>query len=49
MYVLSDKETFDDASEFEKLQKGNVDKIVDYFMNTIDKIILEELKFVSNQ
>jgi hypothetical protein len=44
-YVLSDKETFDDLSRFEKLQKDNRPKIVDYFMNIRDKINLEELRF----
>jgi hypothetical protein len=42
-YVLSDKETFDDTSRFNQLQKDNRDKIVDYFMNIRDKIKLEEL------
>ena len=41
-YVLSDKETFDDKSKFNQLQKGNRDKIVDYFMNIKDKIELDE-------
>ena len=44
-YILSDKETFDDTSKFEQLQKGNRDKIVDYFMNIRDKIESEELRF----
>ncbi len=44
-YVLSDKETFDDTSRFEQLQKDNRDKIVDYFMNIKDKVKLEELRF----
>ena len=44
-YVLSDKETFDDTSKFDQLQKENRDKIVDYFMNIKDKIKLEELRF----
>jgi len=44
-YVLSDKETFEDTSRFEQLQKGNMDKIVDYFMNIKDKIKLEDLRF----
>ncbi len=44
-YILFDKETFDDASRFEKLQKDNRDKIVNYFMNIKDKIKLEELRF----
>jgi hypothetical protein len=29
-YVLSDKETFDDTSRFEQLQKDNRGKIVNY-------------------
>ena len=44
-YILSDKDTFDEASKFEKLQKGNRDKIIDYFMNLKDKIKLEGLRF----
>jgi KaiC/GvpD/RAD55 family RecA-like ATPase len=44
-YILSDRETFDDASRFEQLQKDNRDKIVDYFMKIRDKIKLEELRF----
>jgi KaiC/GvpD/RAD55 family RecA-like ATPase len=44
-YVLSDKETFDDTSRFEQLQKGNRGKIVNYFMTIKDKIKLEELRF----
>ena len=44
-YILSDKETFNDKSRFDLLQKGNRDKIVDYFMNIKDKIKLEELRF----
>ena len=44
-YVLSDKETFNDLSRFNQLQKDNMDKIVDYFMNIKDKIKLEELRF----
>jgi hypothetical protein len=44
-YILSDKETFDDTSRFDQLQKNNRDKIVDYFMNVRDKIKLEELRF----
>ena len=44
-YILSDKETFDDMSKFDQLQKDNRDKIVDYFMNIRDKIKLEELRF----
>ena len=31
--------------QFEQLQKGKRDKIVDYFMNIKDKIKLEELRF----
>jgi KaiC/GvpD/RAD55 family RecA-like ATPase len=44
-YVLSDKETFDDTSRFEQLQKDNRSKIVNYFMTIKDKIKLEELRF----
>ncbi|MGA9845722.1 MAG: hypothetical protein WBQ25_25765, partial [Nitrososphaeraceae archaeon] len=44
-YVLSDKETFNDASRFEQLQKDNRDKIADYFMNIKAKIKLEDLRF----
>ncbi|MGC2383229.1 MAG: hypothetical protein WA631_09005, partial [Nitrososphaeraceae archaeon] len=44
-YVLSDKETFNDLSKFDQLQKDNRDKIVDYFININDKIKLEELRF----
>ncbi|MGA9844144.1 MAG: hypothetical protein WBQ25_17715 [Nitrososphaeraceae archaeon] len=44
-YILSDKETFDDASRFEQLQKDNRDKIMNYFMNIKDKVKLEELRF----
>jgi len=44
-YVLSDKETFDDTSRFEQLQKDNRGKIVNYFMTIKDKIKLEELRF----
>ena len=44
-YILSDKETFNDTSRFEQLQKDKRDKIVDYFMNIKDKIKLEELRF----
>ncbi len=44
-YVLSDRETFNDISRFEQLQRGNRDKIVDYFMNIKDKIKPEELRF----
>ena len=44
-YILSDKETFDDLSKFDQLQKDNRSKIVDYFMNIKDKIKLEELRF----
>ena len=44
-YILSDKETFNDTSRFEQLQKNSRDKIVDYFMTLKDKIKLEELRF----
>jgi hypothetical protein len=44
-YILSDKETFDVVSKFERLQQNNRDKILDYFMNIRDKIKLEELRF----
>ena len=44
-HVLYDKETFDNTSKFEQLQRGNRDKIVDYFMNIKDKVKLEELRF----
>ena len=44
-YILSDKETFDDTSKFEQLQRGRRDKVVNYFMNIKDKTILEELRF----
>ena len=44
-YILSDKETFDDTSKFDQLQKDNRGKIVDYFMNLTGKIKLEELRF----
>jgi hypothetical protein len=44
-YILSDKETFNDLSRFEQLQKDNRDKIVDYFMSLGDKMKLEELRF----
>jgi hypothetical protein len=44
-YILSDKETFDDVSRFEQLQKDNRNKIVDYFMRIKDKVKLEELRF----
>jgi hypothetical protein len=37
-YVLSDKETFDDMSKFEKLQQDDRYKIVNYFMNIKDNI-----------
>jgi hypothetical protein len=36
-YILSDKETFDDVSKFEKLQQDNRAKIVDHFMTLKDK------------
>ena len=44
-YILSDKETFEDTSRFDELQKDNWDKIVDYVMNLKDKIKLKELRF----
>jgi hypothetical protein len=44
-YILSDKETFNDTSKFEQLQKDDRDKIVDYFMNIKDNVKLEELRF----
>jgi catechol 2,3-dioxygenase-like lactoylglutathione lyase family enzyme len=44
-YILSDKETFDDVSKFEQLQRGKTDKIVDYFRTIKSKIKLEELRF----
>lgn len=44
-HILSDKETFNNMSRFEQLQKGNRDKVVDYFMSIRDKIKLEELRF----
>ena len=44
-YALHDKETFDDVSNFEKLQQDNRAKIVDYFMTLKDKIKSEELRF----
>ena len=31
-YILSDKETLDDTSRFDQLQKVNKNIIVDYFM-----------------
>jgi hypothetical protein len=43
-YILSDKETFDDISTFEQLQKDNREKIVEYFMTIKDKGKLEELR-----
>ena len=43
-YILSDKETFNDTSRFEQLQKDNRN-ITDYFMNIRDKIKLEDLRF----
>jgi hypothetical protein len=45
LYVLSDKETFDDASKFEKLQQDNRGKIVDHFMSIKDKVEVKELRF----
>ena len=47
-YILSDKETFNDTSRFDQLQKDNRDKIVDYFMNIKDKMKLEELRFINS-
>ena len=44
-YILSDKETFDDKSKFDQLQKYNRNKNMNYFMNIKDKIKLEELRF----
>ena len=44
-YVLSDKDTFDDTSRFEQLQKDNRGEVMDYFMNIKDEIKLEELRF----
>jgi hypothetical protein len=44
-YILSDKDTFDNTSKFEQLQKDNRSKILDYFMNIKDKIKLEEFRF----
>ena len=44
-YVLSDKESFDDTSRFEQLQKDNGGEVMDYFMNIKDEIKLEELRF----
>ncbi len=44
-YILSDKETFDDTSRFNQLQKDNRDKIQDYFMKIRNQIKLEELRF----
>ncbi|MGA7899824.1 MAG: hypothetical protein WCA39_13290 [Nitrososphaeraceae archaeon] len=44
-YLLYDKETFNDISRFKQLQKGDRDKIVDYFMSIKDKLKLEELRF----
>jgi hypothetical protein len=32
-YILSDRETFNDPSRFNQLQKDNRNQIVDYFMN----------------
>jgi hypothetical protein len=42
-YILSDKESFDNTSKFEKLQQDNRSKIVDYFMSIKDRAKLEEL------
>jgi hypothetical protein len=44
-YILSDKETFNDPSKFNQMQKGDRDKIVDYFMTINDKVKVEELRF----
>lgn len=44
-YILSDKETFNDKSKFDQLQKDTRDKITDYFMNNKDKIKMEELRY----
>ena len=46
-YILSDKETFNNPSRFNQLQKDNRDKITDYFMTIKDKIKLEDLRFYS--
>jgi hypothetical protein len=43
-YVLFDKETFNDTSRFEQLQKDNRDRITDYFMNIRDKIKIGRIK-----
>jgi len=42
-YILSDKESFNNTSQFEKLQQDNRSKIVDYFMSIKDRAKLEEL------
>ena len=44
-YVLLNKETFNDNSRSDQLQKDNRGKIVDYFMNIKDKMKLDELRF----
>ena len=44
-YILSDKESFNNTSKFEKLQQDNRSKIVDYFMSIKDRAKLEELRF----
>jgi hypothetical protein len=44
-HILSDKETFNDLSRIEQLQKDNRYKIIDYFMTIKDKVKLEELRF----
>lgn len=43
-YILSDIESFDNTSKFEKLQQDNWSKIVDYFMSIKDGAKLEELR-----
>ncbi len=43
-YILSDKESFDNTSKFEKIQQDNRSKIVDYFMSIKDRAKLEELR-----
>ena len=44
-YVSLNKETFNDNSRSDQLQKDNRGKIVDYFMNIKDKMKLDELRF----
>ncbi|HEY7078831.1 MAG TPA: hypothetical protein VH500_03955 [Nitrososphaeraceae archaeon] len=46
-YVSSDKKTSHDKSRFDQLQKDNKGKFVGYFMDTKDKVKLEELRFHS--